>query len=218
MDDMRKTLYDLTETARSLHQSERSMTLESVEVVGRLDALNAAVNFGISSEKFAVKIGLTPSTYWRRVQVARALRRFPVLRDLLLSGETEVSHLALVAPKITPANADLITEGIRGKARRDVAAFLSRVLPDGRLSADEGRVEIKFDLTVSQLKKVDRAREILSANGKVPSTVEVFMKAVDDLLSMDTVARLDREVPDDAIAVRFDEVDGTDVAAGLPDR
>jgi hypothetical protein len=42
--------------------------------------------------------------------------------------------------------------------------------------------------------------------------------AIDDLLPVHVVARVDGDVPDDPLPVRLDEIDGTDIATGLSDR
>src|SRR5688572_27081366 len=101
----------LAEQARTIHTEERRPTLASVKVVGALAHLNAAVNLGMSKETFARWIGLEPSTYFMRASVANVLWLHPEAERMLAAGETEVSTLSLVAPKITQANAKVILDG-----------------------------------------------------------------------------------------------------------
>ncbi len=116
MIDVRQELRELTQKAKDLHTKERQITLESVALVGELERRNAAVNMYMTSEKFAEFIGLTPNQYWKRAQAARVIRFFPIALEMVKVGETQVSHLALISPKITQANADILLAGIKNKS------------------------------------------------------------------------------------------------------
>jgi hypothetical protein len=193
MQDVRQELRDLAHRARGLHLNERQITLASVDLVGELDRRNAAVNLEMTSEQFAQHIGLTPSVFWKRAQAARVLHRFPRARALLIAGETEVSHLALLAPRVTEANADVLFAGIQNKSRREVEGFLSRLTPDGRLIDREEEVELRLRFTRSQLEALDRARDVLSHSGHVPSLAEIMVTALADLLERrDPLRRAER--------------------------
>jgi len=182
MSDILPTLRNLVQKAQALHKEERRIALDSILIVGQLEYWRAAPRFGMSSEAFAGHIGLSPSTYWKRAQVARLIARFPKALAMLKSGETEASHLSLIATKITEANQDILLSGIAGKSKREVELFASRVMPDGHVLAESGEVELKLRLNEGQLAMLDRAREILSAQGKVPTLSEVFTEALALLL------------------------------------
>jgi hypothetical protein len=183
----------LMEEARELHRRERAITLESVRLVGQLDREQAAVKMRIAIETLARKIGLSTSIYFKRAQAARVVHHYPDAAGMVERGETEISHLAMIAAKITPRNAEILLAGIRYKSRREVEQLLSVVTPDGRLLERESEVEIRVTLTKSQLERLDRAREVLSSGGKVPSTAEVLIKAVDELLKhRDPIAKAER--------------------------
>lgn len=195
MRDVRQELRNLAQKAKDLHIKERQITLESVALVGELERRNAAVNMHMTSEKFAEFIGLTPNQYWKRAQAARVMRFFPTAIDLVKSGETHVSHLALISPKITQANADILLAGIKNKSKRDVEGLLSRVTADGRLLEKEPEVELRVKLTKSQLEVLDRAREVLSHSGHAPSLPEIMIKALGDLLDKrDPLRKAERAV------------------------
>ena len=66
MVDVRVELRNLVQKAQLIHQSERTITLESVDIVGAFERRNVAVNLGMTSERFARHVGLTPSVYWKR--------------------------------------------------------------------------------------------------------------------------------------------------------
>ena len=178
----RKELLEIVEETKQLHTRERSITLESVSLIGELERRNAAVNLSMTSAQFAVHIGLTPNQYWKRAQAARLIRFHPEAQKLLESGETQVSHLALIAPKITQANSELLLDGIKHKSKREVALLLSRITPEGDLLPVEATFELRVTLTESQGELLDRAREVLSHSGRMPSLPEILVKALEDLL------------------------------------
>ena len=192
MQDVRQRLRDLTERAAELHRNAPEKTRASVELVGELDRSNAAANLGISSGQLATRIGLTPNVYWKRVQAARVLYFHPRTRVLLDAGETQISHLALLAAHITEANADIILPGIKNKSRREVEGLLSRVTNDGRLLDSEQEVVLRLKLTKSQWQALDRVRGALACSGEGPSLAETMMKALAYFLERHAPLRAER--------------------------
>ncbi len=169
--------------AKALHQQEKEVGLRSIELVGRFERGRVALNLGLSTDHFARLIGLTPETYWKRAQVARSFDRFPMLKELVLEGKTYVSHVSMVAGKLTEANYEKILATIPGKSRREIQLFLSRLGRDGSLASEvEATVEVKLILTKSQIELLDRAREVLAHGGKVPTNVEIIEVALKDSL------------------------------------
>ena len=63
---------------------------------------------------------------------------------MVKAGETQVPHLALILPKITQANSELLLTGIKNKSKRDVEGLLSQVTADGRLIDKEAEVELRL--------------------------------------------------------------------------
>jgi hypothetical protein len=171
----RGELIKLVEDAKKIHAQERRISLESVLLVGELDRHNAAVNMGMHSEIFARFIGLTPNQFWKRAQAARVIRLFPQTREMVEAGETEVSCLALIAPRITQANADVMLEQIKNKSRREVQGLLSRITATGELLRREEEFEVTLALKASEMALLDRAREVLSHGGRVPTLPEIFV-------------------------------------------
>jgi hypothetical protein len=178
----RAELIKLVEDAKNIHAQERRISLQSVLLVGELDRHNAAVNMGMHSETFARFVGLTPNQFWKRAQAARVMRQFPQTRQMIEAGETEVSCLALIAPRITQANAELMLEKIKNKSRREVQGVLSRITSKGELLNQEEEFEVRLTLKASDIALLDRAREVLSHGGRVPTLPEIFVKAFRDLL------------------------------------
>ena len=182
-EDVLISLKGLVETAKTLRTEERKISLLSVQLVGPLVAQNGAGNYMMSQEKFARHIGLTPDQFFKRSQAYRVLKNYPQLVSMLKSGETCVSHVAMVSAKITPANAELLAVGMKGKSTREVRDLLAKVTCDGQLKSDEETfVDLKFHLSKTQMDLLERSREILAHGGHVPSHEEILAKALEELL------------------------------------
>lgn len=125
MNPFRQRVEDLADRARELHIKEHSISLESVDLVGALEKYNASGYLMLGCEDLAKRIGLTKNQFWKRAQVARLLRYFPAFRDLVTSGSTTVSNLALVAPHVSQATAARFLAELPGKSQHQVSLLLS---------------------------------------------------------------------------------------------
>lgn len=113
---------------------------------------------------------------------------------MLEAGEIKASHVEMMHAVITPANHNVLLEGIKGKGRREVEAFMRRVTAWGEvLPENEVQVEVKMTLTSEEAAVLERAREILAAAGKVPAVKAVLMKALTELVERrDQVKKAER--------------------------
>jgi len=142
----------------------------------------------LSREGFAWHIGLTPNTYWKRAQAWRVLKQYPQIGTMVENGETCVSHVAMLAAKITSGNASVLIEGLRNKSTRELRDFIATVNPDGSIRpSGDAIVEIKLRLSVAEAQLIERAREVLAhaavkAHGTMPTEEEVVVKALNLLL------------------------------------
>lgn len=173
---------DLTDQAQKIHAQERRITLDSIRLVAKLEEHKVWYYMDMSVEKFATYIGLTPSKYWKRLSASRVINQYPRALKLFEAGEIDVCHLCLIAGRITDANSEVLLNGVRGKTKREAESFVSRVLNTGELLDREGFVEISIRLTETQIAELDRAREVLSHSGKMPSTADLVRTAIADLL------------------------------------
>lgn len=182
-----KDLVELTDFARVHHSKERRITLESIYLVGELENRKAWFAMRMSMESFAKHIGLTINKYRKRLAAWRVVRSFPQAEQMFVDGEIDVSHLALIAGRITQKNEDALLEGIRGTSKREAEDFVSRMDHNGNLHEKEPVTEFTVRLTESEFKIFERAREILAHGGHVPTNAEIIKAA--------TAALVDRRDP-----------------------
>ena len=193
MEDLRTLRRELTAKAQALHRRERRLSLASVLLIGELERLGTAAALGLSTGQFIALLGLTPNVYWKRAKAARVIHAYPELLGMLERGETSPSVVALLYPKLTPANAPLLLASLPGQSKREVEGLLARVTLDGHLLSREPEVEVRLLLKASELVLLERAREVLAARGHVPSTSEVLTRALADLLARrDPLAKAER--------------------------
>ncbi len=74
--------------------------------------------------------------------------------------------LALLVPKLTEANFDVIMKGIEGRSKREAELFLSTVSLDGEIRPDAPQVEVKILCPQAVYEKLERAKDILAPEGQ----------------------------------------------------
>jgi len=66
---------------------------------------------------------------YKRIQAARAAREFPALFEAVADGQLSLSGVCLLAPHLTPANAEGLLAGARGKSKADIARLIAERFP-----------------------------------------------------------------------------------------
>ena len=181
--DVRLRIHELFQRTKETVTRERQISLEVVLLIGLLETQNAAVNLGLGKrENLARSLGLTENSYWKRAQAGRVLVSFPEFIGLVKKGLTHISHIAVLAPKITKDNAEIFVRELAGKTERQVRELVGSINKDGSRSNIEPLFDIRLQFTKAQLEALNRAREVLSATGRVPSEEEAILKSIEDLL------------------------------------
>jgi hypothetical protein len=66
---------------------------------------------------------------YKRIQVARAARRFPALFDAIAEGRLHLSAVVVLAPHLTPANAEELLAAATHQTRAEVEALIAMRFP-----------------------------------------------------------------------------------------
>jgi len=159
------------------------------------------------------KLQLTPSEGRRRARVVRVAKSFPIVIDLIASGDLSLSSIERVAKRLTKENHRELLSAITNKTQDEVTDVLARRFPNPdvstnvrhhqtvkpthrqRLSGESYRV----GLTMSRemMAKLERATRRLSHRNPTLDFVTTLEWALDELL-----AKLDKEVLGKADAPR----------------
>ena len=122
---------DLHNEVARLVDAERGATAAVIASIEELDRRRLYLPDGFSS-MFAYctqKLHLGEGAAYRRIEAARASRRFPVILDLIDSGAITLTSLGLISQHLTVENHAALLMEIRHKSKQDVARIVARLNP-----------------------------------------------------------------------------------------
>jgi len=71
------------------------------------------------------ELGYSEGAAYKRIQGARAVRRFPIALEMLADGRIHLAAVVVLAPHLTERNHLELLEGAKGKTKRDVEAMVA---------------------------------------------------------------------------------------------
>ncbi|MEK7316806.1 MAG: RuvA C-terminal domain-containing protein [Candidatus Eisenbacteria bacterium] len=81
------------------------------------------------------ELRLSDDAALKRIQAARAARRFPTIFEAVADGRLHLSGICLLAPWLTKANAGELLEEAAGRRKSEIEAMLARHFPPRRAEA-----------------------------------------------------------------------------------
>lgn len=91
--------------------------------------------------EYCVKVlGLSENAAGKRIRVARLARRFPVIVDLVETGELHLSGLCVLGAHLDNGNYRSLLDRARGKTRRQIEALVAELAPRPDVAASITRV------------------------------------------------------------------------------
>jgi hypothetical protein len=123
---------DLLARIAALAGKEREASVELVAHLAELDtrpALYAAQSYGSLFGYCTKALRLSEDAACNRIDAARACRRFPLILDLLASGEMSLTSVRLVGRLLTTENHQAILARACGRSRRQIEALVAELAP-----------------------------------------------------------------------------------------
>jgi hypothetical protein len=122
---------ELLSDVAALAGSERELTAAVIAHVAEIDARKLYLGQGFPSLfHYCVQIlRLSPDAAYNRIEVARVVRRFPAILELLADGSIHVTAARLLAPHLTAENHRSVLESAKGKTTKEVAEIVARLAP-----------------------------------------------------------------------------------------
>ncbi|HET9251151.1 MAG TPA: HNH endonuclease [Candidatus Eisenbacteria bacterium] len=113
---------------------ERATTAEVLAHIAEVDARRLYLPAGHSSmHTYCVNVlKLSDDAAFKRIQVARAARRFPVLFEALADGRLHLAGACLLAPHLTPQNLEELMSAATHRRKSEIEVHLARLFPDTR--------------------------------------------------------------------------------------
>jgi hypothetical protein len=120
-------LHDL----RALLARERATTAELLAHLAEVDArkLYAPAGYPSMFTWCVEELRLSEDAAYKRIQAARAARRFPVIFSAVADGRLNLSSVVLLAAHLGEANADEMLAAAAGRTRTEIEEWLARRFP-----------------------------------------------------------------------------------------
>jgi hypothetical protein len=121
----------LIDELRRLADAERSATVRLLRALAELDARRLYLGEGCSSlfSYCTQVLHLSEGGAYKRIEAARAARRFPIVFELLENGHVTLTVVRLLAPHLTDANHREVLTAARHKSKRDVEQIVVALAP-----------------------------------------------------------------------------------------
>lgn len=122
---------ELVARVKVLALHEREATMELVAHLGELELrdLHLRAGYGSLFTYCRDALALSEGDVYNRIEVARAVRKYPAILDLLAEGAVNLTTVRLLAPYLTPENHRDVLESARGKRRAQVEEIVARLWP-----------------------------------------------------------------------------------------
>src|SRR5882724_3948847 len=123
---------DLLARIASLAGREREASVELVAHLAVLDtrpALYAAHSHGSLFGYCTKVLRLSEDAACNRIEAARACRRFPVILDMLASGEMSLTSIRLLGRLLTTENHEAVLTRACRRSRREIEALVAELAP-----------------------------------------------------------------------------------------
>jgi hypothetical protein len=112
--------------------NERGSTVEVIAhlaALARRPSLYAAAGYASLFAYCTQALRLSEDASCARIDVCHACRRFPVILDLLASGEMNLTSVRLLRKLLTPENHEAVLAKARGRTRRQIEALAAELAP-----------------------------------------------------------------------------------------
>lgn len=127
----RLTDAELLAEVKRLAASERTSTVRLIAALGELDARRLYLGEGCASLfVYCTRVlHLSEHAAYGRIEAARAARRFPILLDMLESGELTLTSISLLAPHLEQHSCQRVLEAARHRTKREVEEIVAALRP-----------------------------------------------------------------------------------------
>jgi hypothetical protein len=122
---------ELEARLRALTLAERTVTADVVAHLAEMAARDVPLKAGYPSLFVYCRdaLGLSESEAYTRIEVAQAVRRHPVILDLLVEGAVTLATIRILAPHLTAENHREVLDSARGKRKLQVEEIAARLSP-----------------------------------------------------------------------------------------
>jgi hypothetical protein len=167
---------ELVAQVKRLVAGEREATAELIAHLAELDTRDVHLREGYPSLYVYCRDALELSEWeaYNRIEIARAVRRFPVILDMLADGSLNLTGVRLLAPHLTPANHREVLESARCRSKPEVQEIVARLSPRPDVPATVRRLpvarKVPVPLAASAADAASTASDRSSTSTSAPDT------------------------------------------------
>ncbi len=116
----------------TLAARDRATTAELLAVIGEVDArrLHRGRGYGSMYRYCLGVLHMSEDMAFKRIQVARAARKFPALLEMIADGRLHLSGAILLVPRLVRENVDLLLAEATNKTKREIKLVLAKYFPE----------------------------------------------------------------------------------------
>ena len=159
---------------------------ERAIVVAMLSQLNIVFRRGLYAmrgytslnEYLTEQFGMSKQQAFMRAAVARVIHEHPGLLDMLERGETHLSHLATIAPRLTPANSPILYNAAATMTKRELEAFVPKVACDGSILPGMNTINLSIRCHPDCADLLDEVRALVGVNDGTVNQGEALRRAL----------------------------------------
>jgi hypothetical protein len=121
----------LLQNLRIILARNGQLTAALLAHLGEVDArrLYAPAGFSSMFTYCLRELRFAEGAAWRRIQAARAARRFPVLFQAVAEGRIHLTAVCLIAPHLTPGNINELLRAVGGLSKAEAQEWLASRFP-----------------------------------------------------------------------------------------
>jgi len=121
--------HELVARVKLLAQHEREATVALIAHLAILDERGLYLGEGCPSlfTYCTQVLHLAEHAAYNRIEAARAVRRFPVILEMLANGSVTLATVRILAPNLTPANHRDLLEAARHRSKRQVEELVAEL-------------------------------------------------------------------------------------------
>ncbi len=111
---------------------DRATTAELLAVIGEVDVrkLHRGRGYGSMYRYCLGVLHMSEDMAFKRIQVARAARKFPVLLEMIADGRLHLSGAILLVPRLQPDNVELLLSEATNRTKREIKLVLAKYFPE----------------------------------------------------------------------------------------
>ena len=121
---------------------------------------------------------MTKQQAFQRAAVARVVHDHPGLLTMLERGESCLAHLAIIAPRLTPANSQVLYNAAATMSKRELEGFAPRVAADGSIAPGDEIVTLTIRCRAECADMFDDVQALVASGHGMVSQGEVLMQAL----------------------------------------